>query len=119
MARWPQHYHRRVTSSLSRRDLLALAGTRLVVDEFVARRADVAAGVGQQLVADVARIGGLRLLPGYFMVIEQAMDLPKERGDAASVALAAFVERAKASGFVAGALTRRGIGDALVAPVAG
>ena len=34
--------------------------------------ADVAAGVRQQLLADAARIGGLRLLPGRFLVIEQA-----------------------------------------------
>ena len=35
-----------------------------VVDTFVAQGADVAAGVRQQLEADAARIGGLRLLPG-------------------------------------------------------
>ena len=90
----------------------------VVVDEFVARRADVAAGVKQQLVADAARIGDLRLLPGHFMVIEQAMGLPTARGDAAAAALAAFVERAKAGGSVAGALARHGIEGALVAPAA-
>ncbi|MEO5845826.1 MAG: transporter substrate-binding domain-containing protein [Caldimonas sp.] len=74
-----------------------------VVDEFLARRADVAAGVKQQLEADAARVGGVRLLPGRFMVIEQAMGLPAGRGDAAAQALAAFVDRAKASGFVAAA----------------
>jgi polar amino acid transport system substrate-binding protein len=91
----------------------------VVVDEFLARRADVAAGVKQQLLADAARLGGLRILPGHFMVIEQAMGLPTARGDAAAAALAAFVERAKASGFVAGSLARQGISGALVAPAAG
>ena len=91
----------------------------LVVDEFVAQRADVAAGVKQQLIVDAARLGGLRLLPGHFMVIEQAMGLPTGRGDAAAAALAAFVERAKSSGFVASALARSGIQGALVAPLAG
>ena len=89
-----------------------------VVDTFIARNADVAAGVKQQLQADAARLGGLRLLPGRFMVIEQAMGLPAGRGDAAQAALKAFVEQAKASGFVAQSLQRHGISGALVAPAA-
>ena len=87
-----------------------------VVDTFIARNADVAAGVKQQLQADAARLGGLRLLPGRFMVIEQAMGLPADRGDAAQAVLRAFVENAKASGFVAQALQRHGIDGARVAP---
>jgi polar amino acid transport system substrate-binding protein len=52
------------------------------------------------------------------MVIEQAMGTPSSRGDVAATFLAAFVERAKASGFVATALERHGIQGALVAPAA-
>ncbi len=89
-----------------------------VVDTFVAQNADVAAGVKQQLDADAARLGGLRLLPGRFMVIQQAMGTPASRGDAAQAALAAFVEDMKASGFVADALKRHGIQGAAVAPAA-
>ena len=89
-----------------------------VVDEFLARHADVAAGVTQQLQADAARLGGLRLLPGRFMVIEQAMGLPAARGEGATRALAAFVEQMKASGFVAAALQRHGIQGAVAAPAA-
>jgi polar amino acid transport system substrate-binding protein len=89
-----------------------------VVDTFMALgpKADVAAGVKQQLEADAARIGGLRLLDGRFMVIRQAMGVPKSRGAAAAAALAAFVEEMKASGFVAEALARHGIQGASVAP---
>jgi polar amino acid transport system substrate-binding protein len=87
-----------------------------VVDTFVERRADVAAGVKQQLEADARRLGGLRLLPGRFMVIQQAMGLPKSRGAAAAAGLAAFVEEMKASGFVAAALARHRIEGASVAP---
>lgn len=87
-----------------------------VVDSFVAQRADVAAGVRQQLEADAGRLGGLRLLPGRFMVIEQAMGCPKGRGEAAAAVLSAFVEEMKASGFVAEALARYGIEGASVAP---
>ncbi len=87
-----------------------------VVETFVAQRADVAAGVRQQLAADAARIGGLRLLGERFMVIRQAMGLPKSRGEDAAEALARFVEEMKAAGFVAAALARHGIQGASVAP---
>jgi polar amino acid transport system substrate-binding protein len=89
-----------------------------VVDAMLAQDADVAAGVRQQLEADAKRLGGLRLLPGRFMVILQAMGLPADRGDAAQKRLADFVENAKASGFVADALKRHGIEGAVVAPPA-
>jgi len=87
-----------------------------VVDTFVEQNAQVAAGVKQQLEADARRIGGLRLLPGRFMVIQQAMGLPKGRGAEAAALLAAFVEEMKATGFVADALKRHGIAGASVAP---
>jgi len=86
-----------------------------VVDHFLQCGADVAAGVKQQLEADAARLGGLRLLPGRFMVIRQAMGVPDDRA-ATAAALRAFVEEMKASGFVAQALARHGIQGASVAP---
>jgi polar amino acid transport system substrate-binding protein len=86
-----------------------------VVDSFLTEHADVAAGVKQQLQADAAHLGGLRLLPGRFMVIEQAMGVPAQRGEAVQQALKQFVEWAKASGFVAQALARHGIAGASVA----
>ncbi len=89
-----------------------------VVDAMLAQNADVAAGVKQQLEADAKRLGGVRLLPGRFMVISQAMGTPADRGDAAQKLLAEFVENAKASGFVAEALSRHGIQGATVAPAA-
>ncbi|MBA4177571.1 MAG: ABC transporter substrate-binding protein [Leptothrix sp. (in: Bacteria)] len=89
-----------------------------VVDTFIAENADVAAGVKPQLESDAARIGGLRLLPGRFMVIEQAMGVQANRGEAAQQYLRGFVERMKASGFVAQALQRHQIKGAIVAPAA-
>ncbi len=89
-----------------------------VVDVFLAQNADVAAGVKQQLESGAAQHPGLRLLPGRFMVIQQAMGVAKTRGDAAAQWLAAFVEEAKASGFVADALARHNIQGAGVAPAA-
>lgn len=87
-----------------------------VVATFLEQGLEVAAGVRQQLEADIRDLPGLRLLPGRFMVIRQAMGLPKGRGDAAARALHAYVEEMKASGFVADALRRHAIDGATVAP---
>jgi polar amino acid transport system substrate-binding protein len=108
-----------LTRELKAATLLRTPTSPQVVDEFLAQGAEVAAGVKQQLQADAARLGGVRLLPGRFMVIEQAMGVQAGRGDAVERELAAFVEQAKASGFVADALKRHGIQGALVAPPAG
>lgn len=89
-----------------------------VVETFLAEGTDVAAGVLQQLEADARRHANLRLLPGSFMTIRQAMGLPRGRGEAAARALAEFVEEVKTSGFVADALRRHGIEGAAVAPAA-
>lgn len=86
-----------------------------VVETYQQINADVAAGVRQQLEADASRLGGLRILPGRFMVIQQAMGLPIGRGQAASVFLREFVDEMKSSGFVARALKRYGIEGASVA----
>jgi polar amino acid transport system substrate-binding protein len=88
-----------------------------VTDFFLARNLDVAAGVRQQMEADARRVGGVRVLDGSFMVINQAMGMPKG-GDAGLDYLRSFVEQMKASGFVAAALARHGIEGAAVAPPA-
>lgn len=89
-----------------------------VVDYFLAHGLDVAAGVKQQLEMDAKRVGNVRLLPGRFMVINQAMGMAKGR-EAGARYLAAFVEEMKASGFVAQALKRHNIEGASVAPPGG
>lgn len=88
-----------------------------VVQAFLDEGADVAAGVKPQIAAEAARLGGLRLLPGRFMDIRQAMGLPADRGEAAALALAAFVQRMLASGFVAEAMRKHRIEGAAVAPL--
>jgi len=87
-----------------------------VVDVFVKEAYDVAAGVRQQLEADMKRFAGFRLLPGRFMVIQQAMGLPKSYGSEAAEFLRGYVEEMKSSGFVAQSLKRHGIEGASVAP---
>jgi polar amino acid transport system substrate-binding protein len=90
----------------------------MVVDAFMQQTLDVAAGVKQQLEADARRVPGVRLLPGRFMVIEQAMGVPAGRSAVARDALRRYVEDMKASGFVARSLKRHGIEGAMVAPPA-
>jgi polar amino acid transport system substrate-binding protein len=92
-----------------------VATSQMVVDHFLASGVDIAAGVKQQLELDVARLPGLRMLPGRFMAINQAMGTPHSR-QAALPYLAKFIEEMKASGFVGEALQRHGIKEAAVAP---
>ena len=87
-----------LTRELKSAELMRAPTSPKVVDEFLAAGADVAAGVKQQLEADAARLGGLRLLPGRFMVIEQAMGLPSSRPEDAARYLAASSNRAKRAG---------------------
>jgi polar amino acid transport system substrate-binding protein len=82
---------------------------------FIAQKLEVRAGVKQQLEADARRIPGLRLLEGRFMVINQAMGTPRGR-EAGARYLRDFIEKMKASGFVAASLARHHIEGAAIAP---
>jgi polar amino acid transport system substrate-binding protein len=106
-----------LTRELKRAQIVRAPSSPAVVDTFITLGLEVAAGVKQQLQADAQRIPGLRLLPGRFMVIEQAMGTPRRRGQAAAAYLGAFLEDMKASGFVAEAIQRYGIQGATVAPL--
>ena len=107
-----------LTRELKHAEIVRAPTSPTVVDVFVEQELDVAAGVKQQLEADQKRYPGHRLLPGRFMVIQQAMGLSKSRGEAAAEYLAQYVEEMKVSGFVADALKRHGIAGASVAPSA-
>jgi polar amino acid transport system substrate-binding protein len=108
-------YDLHLTRELKAATLVRAPTSPAVTDLFLAENLEVAAGVKQQLQADAQRVGGVRLLPGRFMVIEQAMGVPKGRL-AAQAWLSRFIEDMKASGFVAEALARHGIQGAAVAP---
>lgn len=107
-----------LTRTLQHATLERAPSTPQVVPQFLASGADVAAGIRQALLADAQRLGGLRLLPGRFMVIEQAMGCRAAYGETAHAALADFVEEAKRSGQVAQLLQRHGVTGATVAPCA-
>jgi len=89
-----------------------------VVSFFLEHGHDVAAGVKPQLEAELPKHPHLRMLPGHFMVISQAMGLPKHRGPEAQAYLTQFVEDMKATGVVADAMARHRIEGATLAPLA-
>jgi polar amino acid transport system substrate-binding protein len=95
--------------------MLEVPTSEAVVDAMLAGGQPVAAGVRQQLESDAKRVGGVRLLDGRFMVIDQAMAMPRDRSDEAHAWLADFVERMKRNGFVADGLKRHDIQGAKVA----
>lgn len=106
-----------LSRELKNAKIVHAATSQSVTDTFLAQNLEAAAGVKQQLQMDAARVPGLRLLPGRFMVINQAMGTPISRA-AAGEYLKTFVEEVKASGFVASSLSRHGIQGAEVAPAA-
>ena len=107
-----------LTRELKHAEIVRAPSSPAVVDVFLEQGLEVAAGVKQQLEADTKRLPNLRLLPGRFMVIQQAMGLPKSRGELAAEALRTFVEEMKASGFIQASMARHGIKGASVAPAA-
>ena len=108
-----------LTRELKNATIERAATSHAVVDYFIEHGLEVAAGVRQQIEGDARRVGGLRLLPGRFMTIRQAMGVPKSRGGAAAEFLGRYVEEMKAGGFVAEAFARHGIEGASVAPAEG
>ncbi|HEY6481689.1 MAG TPA: transporter substrate-binding domain-containing protein [Streptosporangiaceae bacterium] len=108
-----------LTRELRHAEIVRLTGAPPVLAALRAGEVEVAAGIRQVLEDEAGRAPGVRLLPGRFMVIQQAMGTPAGRGGPALGLLAAFVEEMKAGGFVAEALRRHGIDGATVAPVSG
>jgi len=100
---------------LKRAQLVRAPSPPASMEMFVRDRLEAAAGVKQPLVEFAKSDSNYRVIPGRFMVIEQAMGTPRGRGNGARY-LRAFIEEVKASGFVARALERSGQRDAVVAP---
>lgn len=104
-----------LTRELRQATIVRAPTSPAVVDQFMSEKLEVAAGVRQQLEMDAKRVSGVRMLPGRFMVISQAMGTPRERAAGAAY-LREFIEEMKSSGFVAEALARHRIQGAAVAP---
>jgi len=107
-----------LTRTLKQAEIVRLPTSQAAIDDFVAGKVDVAAGVRQPLAATARKVPGLRVIEGSYMTIGQASGVPGARAAAARY-LRDFIEEAKASGFVARKLRESGITDAKVAPPAG
>ena len=97
--------------------LLRAASSQAVVDDFMSGKGNVAAGVKQQLESDAKRYEGLRMLPGRFMVINQAIGIPKARPqyEQTTTYLSDLITQLKQSGFVAKSMHEHKIEGAKVA----
>ncbi|WP_285413317.1 transporter substrate-binding domain-containing protein [Variovorax sp. efr-133-TYG-130] len=107
-----------LTREIQQAEIVRLQGAGPALAALRAGEVEVAAGIRQLLEGEAQRAPGVRVLPGRFMVIQQAMGTPASRGVDAQALLAAFVEEMKAAGFVADALKRHRIEGASVAPPA-
>jgi polar amino acid transport system substrate-binding protein len=107
-----------LTREIRQADIVRLQGAAPALAALRSGQVEVAAGIRQLLEGEAQREPGVRVLPGRFMVIQQAMGTPAGRGAEAQALLAAFVEEMKATGFVADALRRHRIEGAVVAPTA-
>ncbi|MEB0057150.1 ABC transporter substrate-binding protein [Variovorax sp. LG9.2] len=105
-----------LTREIKQAEIVRMASAPAVLAALRDGQVEVAAGIRQLLEGEAQRAAGVRMLPGRFMVIQQAMGLPACRGAEAQSVLAAFVEEMKSTGFVADALKRHRIEGAAVAP---
>ena len=94
----------------------AVGGASAGVPVFVEQKLEAAAGVRQALDAYAKDHPDVRVMTGSFQQIRQAMATSKNK-PAGLAYLKRFVEDMKASGFVADALRRSGIGEVSVAPL--
>jgi polar amino acid transport system substrate-binding protein len=106
-----------LSRTIRRATLVREASGPQALDMFLRQGLEVAAGVKQPIVAFAREHPQLRVIPGRFMMIQQAMGTPKGRPAGARY-LRRFIEEMKATGFVAAALKASGQTDAAVAPSA-
>lgn len=104
-----------LSRSLQHAELLRAPTSAEAVDLFLEQGLDAAAGVRQPLEAAARMHAGLKVLPGHFTAIRQAMVVPGAKAQALPW-VQAYLEAQKASGFVAQALRDSGQGADLVAP---
>lgn len=101
---------------LQHASMVRAESSKAVVSTFLNGGHAVAAGVKHQLETDAALHPELRLLPEPFMVIQQAMALPKSKGSQAHQQLEAFLQELKTNGFIEQALQAHGVNGARLAP---
>lgn len=106
-----------LSRTLKNASILRSPTSPTVVHTFLEQGADVAAGVRQQLESEAHKFGDLRLLPGNFMIIRQAMGVGHHYGKEIIQLFQDFIEDAKKADFITASLSRNQIEGAKVAPL--
>jgi polar amino acid transport system substrate-binding protein len=97
-----------LTRELKHAQLVRAAGVDASVDLFFAEGLDAIAGLKPFLIDLAEKHPGMRVLDGYFTVVQQAVGVPKGR-DAAARYVAEFVANIKVSGLVGTLIKKNGI----------
>lgn len=84
-------------------------------NQFVAEKLDAYAALRPQLLEDVKKLPGSRILPGNFTTVQQAIGTEKKNGASAAF-LREFVAEAKKSGLVARLIEKHRVAGLSVAP---
>ncbi len=97
-----------LTKTIKRATLFRVPSSSDVLPAMVREGYEVAAGVRQQLVQHLNGSEDLRILDGQFMIIPQALAIPKSHALALSL-VQSFIETMKASGFIKRSLHRHNV----------
>lgn len=108
-------YDLHLSRELRHAQLVHYPSSAAAIEAALAGETDVAAGVRQPLLAAASQSDGFRVMDGRFLIIQQAMALPKGRSLAHMFATS-FVEEMKKTGLVALVLKESGQTGASVAP---
>ncbi len=103
--------------NIKQAQLVHANGIDAAFDLFVKDKLDALACLRPRLLTDVEKLPGARILDGQFTAVQQAVGTAKPNAAAAAF-LRAFVEEAKASGFVASLIARHHVAGLSVAPAA-
>ena len=101
-----------LSRQLQRANLKRAPSSAEVTRVFMHEGATIAAGVKYQLEMDIQTYPGLRLLPGHFMLIQQAMAVPRQTTNNLHKQLQVFLDECLNTGFISDAMQRHGISGA-------
>jgi polar amino acid transport system substrate-binding protein len=104
-----------LTANLKHATLLRSDAADGPLNQFIAEKLDAYAALRPQLLDDVKKVAGARILPGNFTTVQQAIGTAKKNAAGAAF-LRDFVAAAKSSGLVARLIEKHRVQGLSVAP---
>lgn len=104
-----------LTANLKHATLLRSDSAEGPFNQFVAEKLDAYASLRPQLLEDIKKLPGSKILPGNFTTVQQAIGTEK-KNTAGAAFLRAFVAEAKQSGLVASLIEKHHVAGLSVAP---